>query len=417
VARALIPNSTQVPDVILDRWMAALSGAEFKVLMYVARRTYGFGKDSDRISLNQLARGIRRRDGRRLDCGTGLSRSGVKAACNALISRGILIRAANTAEGGLEPEESTYRLNLYAALPDDEGEGVGRGVARVGRKEAYPVVGQESARVGRKDAGGRPEDGPGVGRNPAPQETGQETAASGEATARREQGGAAADADLVDELVGHGVGRSVATKLAAEKPDACRRCLEYLPYARVRTTTGAWLAAAIRDEFGPPVGYIVAARDAGRRPTGPHRPGAADRDDRRAARRGALEESLARLEREDPGAFAAFEAFAAEERGRAARFAERLTGRGRGELLAAFASGSYRAEAFERWLGGEGRRYRGAVLAHGVGGEAAARGQDAPYPGPGDPGPAATDQARCSRGEGTAARRDGEVVTAGKTRR
>ena len=55
MARAMIPNSTQVPDVILDRWMAALGGAEFKVLMYVARRTYGFGKDSDRISLNQLA--------------------------------------------------------------------------------------------------------------------------------------------------------------------------------------------------------------------------------------------------------------------------------------------------------------------------------------------------------------------------
>ena len=69
MARAMIPNSTQVPDVILDRWMAALGRADFKVLMYVARRTYGFGKDSDRISLNQRARGIRRRDGSRLDCG------------------------------------------------------------------------------------------------------------------------------------------------------------------------------------------------------------------------------------------------------------------------------------------------------------------------------------------------------------
>ncbi len=59
MTRALIPNSTQVPDVILDHWMAALSGAEFKVLLYVARRTYGFGKDSDNISLNQMASGIR----------------------------------------------------------------------------------------------------------------------------------------------------------------------------------------------------------------------------------------------------------------------------------------------------------------------------------------------------------------------
>ena len=44
MARALIPNSTQVPDLILDYWMPKLSGSEFKVLMYLCRRTYGFGK-------------------------------------------------------------------------------------------------------------------------------------------------------------------------------------------------------------------------------------------------------------------------------------------------------------------------------------------------------------------------------------
>ena len=61
MSRALIPNSTQIPDVILDHWMAELSGAELKVLLYIARRTYGFGRDSDHISLNQIACGIRRR--------------------------------------------------------------------------------------------------------------------------------------------------------------------------------------------------------------------------------------------------------------------------------------------------------------------------------------------------------------------
>ncbi len=36
MARALIPNSTQIPDVILDQWMADLSGAELKVVLYTA---------------------------------------------------------------------------------------------------------------------------------------------------------------------------------------------------------------------------------------------------------------------------------------------------------------------------------------------------------------------------------------------
>ena len=49
MARSLIPNSTQVPDVLLDHWMAELSGTEFKVLLYVARRTYGFGKEADTV--------------------------------------------------------------------------------------------------------------------------------------------------------------------------------------------------------------------------------------------------------------------------------------------------------------------------------------------------------------------------------
>src|SRR5262245_9478399 len=162
MTRALIPNSTQIPDIILDRWMADLSGAEFKVLLYVARRTYGFGKESDNISLNQMASGIRRRDGTILDLGTGLSRSGVKSACIGLIERGVLVRINNRSEEGRECEESTYRLNLFA---DPSG---------VGREKAH--VGQKKAQVCQKSVRGGPETGRGVGRQLTPQETDQETA-------------------------------------------------------------------------------------------------------------------------------------------------------------------------------------------------------------------------------------------------
>src|SRR5689334_5276606 len=98
MARELLPNSTQVPDVILDVWLSELSGAELKVVLYVARRTYGFGKESDNISLNQMADGIRRRDGSVLDRGTGLSRSTVKTTCTSLVERGFLIKTTNVSE-------------------------------------------------------------------------------------------------------------------------------------------------------------------------------------------------------------------------------------------------------------------------------------------------------------------------------
>ena len=68
------PRYTPIPDQVIDKLMTELSFAELKIVLYVARRTYGFGKQSDTISLDQLATGIKTRDGRVLDSGTGLSR-------------------------------------------------------------------------------------------------------------------------------------------------------------------------------------------------------------------------------------------------------------------------------------------------------------------------------------------------------
>ena len=75
---------TRTPDALLDLWMAALTGAEFKVVMYILRRTTGFGKSADAVSYTQICRGIITKDGRRLDYGTGLSRSQAAKALNAL---------------------------------------------------------------------------------------------------------------------------------------------------------------------------------------------------------------------------------------------------------------------------------------------------------------------------------------------
>ena len=56
------PNYTQVPDELFDELMSELSGAELKVLLYIIRRTFGFKKDSDNISLSQICNGITTRD-------------------------------------------------------------------------------------------------------------------------------------------------------------------------------------------------------------------------------------------------------------------------------------------------------------------------------------------------------------------
>jgi hypothetical protein len=105
------PNTTQTPDALFDVWLTRLKGAELRVLLYAVRRTFGWRKDADDISLDQFARGITTQDGRVLDYGTGLSRSSVKRAIKGLIDHGLLIKTrgirANAGDG-----VNNYRLQV-----------------------------------------------------------------------------------------------------------------------------------------------------------------------------------------------------------------------------------------------------------------------------------------------------------------
>lgn len=56
-ALLLIPNSTQIPNVILDHFMPRLGGEDFKVLLFLFRKTLGWRKRRDRLSLTQIQRG------------------------------------------------------------------------------------------------------------------------------------------------------------------------------------------------------------------------------------------------------------------------------------------------------------------------------------------------------------------------
>jgi hypothetical protein len=63
-SRLLIPNTTQVPNVLLDKVMPLLPEAPLKVLLVIIRFTYGFQKHSERVGFGQLAErsGLGRRE-------------------------------------------------------------------------------------------------------------------------------------------------------------------------------------------------------------------------------------------------------------------------------------------------------------------------------------------------------------------
>jgi phage replication O-like protein O len=109
------PRYTQVPDELFDELMAHLSGSEIKVLLYIIRRTFGFKKDSDNISLNQICKGIITRSGEVLDRGTGLSQNAVLTALKGLIGKKAIVAKRNSSkEKGHEP--TTYSLNIIPFL-------------------------------------------------------------------------------------------------------------------------------------------------------------------------------------------------------------------------------------------------------------------------------------------------------------
>lgn len=112
------PNTTPLPNCIVDEYLPFFTGAELKVILYLVRRTLGFHKTRDAISLNQICNGIVRKDGRRLDRGTGLHKSTACDALNALAGWGMIKRMTrrDPARGDLPTE---YILWIEGELEEE----------------------------------------------------------------------------------------------------------------------------------------------------------------------------------------------------------------------------------------------------------------------------------------------------------
>ena len=128
-------TTTPTPDEIFDVWLSELTGSELKVMLYIVRRTFGFGKDADAISLSQITNGIRKRNGQLLDRGTGLSRKSAYKAIQSLEERGVIKVDREMAEDGVN------EINIYS-LVFREGVGeflpYGRGKSSRGVGEKVP---------------------------------------------------------------------------------------------------------------------------------------------------------------------------------------------------------------------------------------------------------------------------------------
>jgi biotin operon repressor len=102
---SIIPNSTQIPNIITDIIIPQIPEAEARCLLYVCRRTFGFHKVEDQISFSQFEKGIQDKNGKKLDFGAGISREAINKALKNLIEAGLLI-SQKTTKGNF------YKINL-----------------------------------------------------------------------------------------------------------------------------------------------------------------------------------------------------------------------------------------------------------------------------------------------------------------
>lgn len=105
-------NTTPVPDYLFDELLPVLKEGELKCMLYIIRRTLGFKKIADTISLTQFEKGITTRDGKVLDHGCGLgSRPTIIRSLNSLVKRGFVEKESGKDPAG-DAMTSLYRIHF-----------------------------------------------------------------------------------------------------------------------------------------------------------------------------------------------------------------------------------------------------------------------------------------------------------------
>ena len=77
----LVPNSFQIHNAIVDDFLSSLTGNELKCYLLIVRKTRGWHKESDAISISQFEQA------------TGISNRVVVAACKSLVQKGLIIQS------------------------------------------------------------------------------------------------------------------------------------------------------------------------------------------------------------------------------------------------------------------------------------------------------------------------------------
>jgi len=135
-----LPNTTPVPDIVFDELLGKLTGNELKVLLYIIRRTYGFGKNADAISLSQFRRGIKTKDEKVLDKGCGIDHNRtIIVSLNSLEEKGYITSKKRKTKIG-DSDTTVYKLQFKNTNKTASREASSGGVVTPGNDGSLPQV-------------------------------------------------------------------------------------------------------------------------------------------------------------------------------------------------------------------------------------------------------------------------------------
>ena len=104
------PNFTAIPNIILDYWMFILTGAEFKILLCICRKTFGWHKARDRISIRQIEKM------------TSLSRPSIVKCIEKLIEYSLVTKIKSKDEYDGSDAPNQYEINVFEVSDRDEND-------------------------------------------------------------------------------------------------------------------------------------------------------------------------------------------------------------------------------------------------------------------------------------------------------
>ncbi|MCU0522977.1 MAG: hypothetical protein MUF84_20110, partial [Anaerolineae bacterium] len=178
----------KTPHALIDALPSISSMAELKVLLYVLRHTWGYQEydAGKRITLDEFSHGRYRRDGSRIDNGTGLSTHGAKSGVRAAVAHGFLIRESDGRDAARSAY--TYRLRLGPDQAEADRSPVGTPPETDGCPVGTPGGSRRDTRSGKETDAERnqipPADGGEHGLVGRDQQTGAERRAADEAFER-----------------------------------------------------------------------------------------------------------------------------------------------------------------------------------------------------------------------------------------